>query len=189
MGLNAANLTTLPPRLAQNERPGKSGNFILGVGNVLRSDDGVGVHAVWGLQAERLNHIEIVDIGTAMLHGLHFLESAERVLVIDAVRGGKAPGTIYLFEPGAATTQSAVMSVHSMGLLQAARLLPPGKAIPSFTVLGVEPASLEYGMELTPAVQQVLPKVISMAKEIVAPWGAEFLGHAVDSKMNGVSVL
>jgi hydrogenase maturation protease len=71
--------------------------LIAGVGNVLLSDDGVGVHAVRELQKNPMPGVTVAEIGTAIFHGLHFLENAEHVLVIDATKGGKPPGTVYVF--------------------------------------------------------------------------------------------
>jgi hydrogenase maturation protease len=61
-------------------------------------------------------------------------------------------------------------SIHSMGLAEAARFLTAGKAAPPITVLGVEPERLDYGMVLSGAVQAVLPRVVTLARETVAGW-------------------
>lgn len=144
--------------------------LVAGVGNVLLSDDGVGVHAVRELMKEPMAGVVLADIGTAVLHGLSFLETAGRVLVIDAAQGGQAPGTIYLFDADAAPVPGPFASMHAMGLLEALRLLPPGLPRPAVTVLGVEPESLAYGLELSPAVLAALPRVVASAREIVDEW-------------------
>jgi hydrogenase maturation protease len=144
--------------------------LIAGVGNELLTDDGVGIHAVRVLQQQAIDGVTAADLGTAVLHGLHFLESAERVLVIDAARGGQPPGTIYLFEAAEPAETKAIASVHAMGLIEAGRLLLLGKPVPPITVIGVEPASLAYGMTLSGAVQDAFPRVVSLARKIVAGW-------------------
>jgi hydrogenase maturation protease len=111
-----------------------------------------------------------VDLGTAILHGLPFLEAADRVLVIDAAQGGRPPGTLYLFEATDPVETKAMFSIHAMGLREALRLLPPGVARPRITVLGVEPESLAYGMNLSPRVQAVLPSVVELARQTVEHW-------------------
>jgi hydrogenase maturation protease len=147
--------------------------LIAGVGNVLLSDDGVGVHAVRELMKEPIPGVVLADIGTAVLHGLSFLETAGRVLVVDAAQGGQAPGTIYLFDADAAPVPGPFASMHAMGLLEAMRLLPPGLPRPAVTVLGVEPASLAYGLELSAPVQAALPRVVALARETVAGWSQD----------------
>jgi hydrogenase maturation protease len=156
--------------------------LIAGVGNLLLSDDGVGVHAVRELQQQPIPGVLVVDIGTAILHALSFLESVERVLIIDAARGGKAPGTVYLFEADRPPTGQPMTSIHAMGLREALRLLPLGKSRPRLAILGVEPQSLAYGMNLTAPVQAALPRVISLARETVAAWQAAELRNRSDQQ-------
>jgi hydrogenase maturation protease len=115
--------------------------------------------------------VTMVEIGTAILHGLSFLESAARVLVIDAARGGQPPGTIYLFDAGEAGAPHPGSSLHALGLREAARLLLRPGSCPPITVLGVEPASLDYGLELSGPVRAALPRVVALARQTVAGWG------------------
>lgn len=144
--------------------------LIAGVGNELLTDDGVGVHAVRELGKESLPGVTIVAIGTDVLRGLPFLETADRVLLIDAVRGGQTPGSVYSFDAGEFRDNAPRHSLHSLGLREAMRVLAPDCAPPPVTVLGVEPASLDYGLELSPSVADALPHVITLAREIVLQW-------------------
>jgi hydrogenase maturation protease len=116
----------------------------------------------------------VVEIGTAILHGLPFIEEADRVLVIDAARGGRPPGTIYLFEPRKNLWGGMVKSIHALGLREAANLLLVGRQLPPITVLGVEPGSFDCGLTLSEPVKAALPRVVSLARETIAQWnGAE----------------
>lgn len=158
--------------------------LIAGLGNVLLTDDGVGVHAVRELQRRPPAGAMVVEIGTAVLHGLSFVETARRVLLIDAMQGGRPPGTIYLSEMGRRsadaegpaqpfTGQAApAHSLHSLSLLEAMRVLLPDRPLPPVTVIGVEPAALNYGLSLTPAVAAVLPRIVALARRIVLGWRA-----------------
>lgn len=152
--------------------------LIAGVGNLLLSDDGIGVHAIRELQKNPIPGVFMADIGTAILHGLHFLESAERVLVIDAAKGGQAPGTIYLYEAQGGGATKTVSSIHAMGLVEAIRLLPPRTTPLDITVLGVEPATLAYGMELSEPLQAALPRVVALARETIEAWLRQSLTSA-----------
>jgi hydrogenase maturation protease len=144
--------------------------LVAGVGNELLSDDGVGVHAIRELQREPMPGVTMVDIGTAILHGLPFVEEADRVLVIDAAMGGRPPGTIYLFEPRGSLWGGMAKSIHALGLREAANLLLVGKPVPPITVLGVEPASFKHGLALSEPVRAALPRVVSLARETIAQW-------------------
>ncbi len=156
--------------MPQHSRKGEPSRFLIaGVGNELLCDDGVGIHAIRELQREPIPGVTMVDLGTAILHGLGFLEAADRVLVIDAAKGGQAPGTIYLFEAGVNTQAQPMTSVHSMGLREAAGLLMAGQA-PPMTVLGVEPESFKYSMSLSDPVQAAVARVVSLARETITAW-------------------
>jgi hydrogenase maturation protease len=61
-------------------------------------------------------------------------------------------------------------SIHSMGLREAARFLMTGQPAPPITVIGVEPETLDYGMDLSGPVQAALPRVVALARETVAGW-------------------
>lgn len=144
--------------------------LIAGVGNELLSDDGIGVQAIRALQKEPVAGATAVEVGTAVLHALSFMESAGRVLVIDAALGGAAPGTVYVFEQPEASRAQAASSLHALSLRQAAQILYPDRPLPPITVIGVEPSSLEYGMGLSKPVRDALPRVLSLAREIIARW-------------------
>jgi hydrogenase maturation protease len=148
-----------------------SGILIAGVGNELLSDDGVGVHAIRELQREGIAGIAMLEVGTAILHALETVGAASRVLVIDAARGNCAPGTIYRYDLSE-SAPGGVASLHSLGLRDGLRLLGTGSSIPRFTVLGVEPLSFDYGLELSVPVRAAMPKLLSLARQTVAEWAA-----------------
>ena len=154
------------------ETPLRPRLLIVGVGNLLMGDDGVGVHAIQALQREPIPGVTMVEIGTAILHGLSFVEAADRVLVIDAAKGGQAPGTIYLFDATEETETKAVSSIHALGLREAMCFLSRAEP-PPVTVIGVEPLTLDYRMELSSPVQAALPRVVALARQTVSDWRRE----------------
>jgi hydrogenase maturation protease len=145
---------------------------IAGVGNLLMRDDGVGIHAVRALENNPPPGVRVLDVGTAILHALPLLEGARRLLVIDAVRAGGPPGSIYFLDAADVELRGRTSSVHSWGLLEALKLMGRGPR-PEVRVLGVEPADLGYGMELSPAVEAVLNDVVNMVRRIVVGWRTE----------------
>lgn len=144
--------------------------IVAGVGNLLLTDDGIGVHAIRELQRNPISGVCYLEIGTAILHGLPFLESAWRLLIIDAVMGGQPPGTLYLFESDKPREEEAIVSLHALSLCSAFRVLYPGQKPPFVTILGVQPDSLELGMELSPSLRDALPKVTAIAGKIANAW-------------------
>lgn len=148
------------------------GIVIAGVGNLLMRDDGVGIHAVRALESNPPPGVRVLDVGTAILHAFPLLEDAKRVLVIDAVRAGSPPGSIYVLDAADTELRSSASSIHSWGLLEALKLMSRGPG-PEIHVLGVEPAEVGYSMELSPIVQAVLKDLTNTARRIVAGWQKE----------------
>lgn len=141
---------------------------ILGVGNLLLSDEGVGVHVVKELMKMDLPHdISIVEGGTEGFGLLNIITETDRLIVIDAVKGGASPGSIYRFEideiqncPSGFKT-----SIHQIGILEVLNLSRLIGKSPRTTVIGIEPKSLEMGMELSSEVKEKIPRIITLILE------------------------
>ncbi|MEJ2068340.1 MAG: HyaD/HybD family hydrogenase maturation endopeptidase [Deltaproteobacteria bacterium] len=141
--------------------------LILGVGNLILKDEGVGVHAVRELEGKDLPaHVEVIDGGTYLMDLLSVIQEAERIIVIDALKGGGGPGTIYRVTPDdlMAETERA-LSLHQVGLLEILGMVRQLGGDPHAVIIGVEPKEIAWGMELTPEVAAKLPKVIEMVME------------------------
>lgn len=145
--------------------------LIAGLGNLLLKDDGVGIHSIMELQKAPLPGVVLADIGAALLPALHLFEEADKVLAIDAMQAGGEPGTIYAFEPRDVAEAECQASLHELGLVAALRFLPEDQR-PEVAILGVEPGEIDYGLELTPAVQAALPGLVQAARDLVAQWQA-----------------
>ncbi len=143
--------------------------LVVGLGNLLLRDDGVGVHAVRALREKPLPRTLCAEVGTAVLDSLHLLSWADKILAIDAMAAGGKPGAVYSFGVPDVEETGNRASLHELGLLSVLRFLPRQKD-PEIAILGVEPETIEYGLDLTPAVQQALPLVTRTAEEIVARW-------------------
>lgn len=145
--------------------------LVLGIGNLVMSDDGVGVRVVQMLQSGYRfpANVEIVDGGTLGLDLLPMLEGKSHLIMVDAVEAGKPPGTLVRLSgaelPIALETR---ISPHQMGLkdlLAVARLLGhvPGEMV----LIGVQPASIQMDCDLTAEVaRQVDPMTCAVLKEL-----------------------
>jgi hydrogenase maturation protease len=154
--------------------------LILGVGNLLMSDDGIGVHAAQELARHPPAGVCVVDAGTDFLSALSFMEGARRVLILDAVQGRGAPGTIHRLAQAEILPRPDGSPAHTTSVLEARRLWPPGAAWPEITVLGVEPFRLEYSMKLSAPVAQALPRLVALAREIISSWQNSPSSNATD---------
>jgi len=146
--------TTSPPR-----------NVILGVGNLLLSDEGVGVHVANELMKMDLPPgVSVVEGATDGFGLIGVITEADRLIVVDAVKGGDAPGSIYHFDIDEVQDCPAGFktSLHQIGILEVIRLLGLIGKKPHTTIIGVEPKSLEMSMELSPEVKDKIPRMIEL---------------------------
>jgi hydrogenase maturation protease len=152
-----------------------SDTLVLGTGNLLLSDDGVGVHAVRCLQERHdvPEEIRVVDGGTLGLDLLHYLEGVSHLIIVDAMETGQPPGTLRRLAGDEVPAYLSIkMSPHEIGLpdmLFAAKLrdLYPEEVV----IWGVQPATMEVGLELSPQVAAHLDLLVdSIAGELVR-WG------------------
>ena len=137
---------------------------IIGLGNLLMCDDGVGVHAIKLLESDPPEDVVLADVGTAALHCQYIFEDADEIIAIDAVCAGDKPGTIYSFDASDAELNHEP-TLHDIGLRALIELIPE-QLRPNVTILGVEPEKIEYGMELSQTVSNVLSQVVMLAKEM-----------------------
>lgn len=141
---------------------------ILGVGNLLLSDEGVGVHVVNELMKLDLPpEVSVVEGGTDGFRLLNVITEADCLIVIDALKGGAEPGSIYRFDIGEVQNcpSGFKTSVHQIGILEVIDLSGLIGKTPHTTVIGIEPKSLEMGMELTPEIKSKIPRIIELIFE------------------------
>ena len=149
--------------------------LVLGLGNLVHADDGVGVHAIERLQKDpRLPRgVVLLDGGTQGLALLPHISGFQRLLVIDAVDVGERPGTIVRLEGKALDKLPGKPSVHQLGfadLMVALKLL--GEIPEEVVVLGVQPLSTEWSAELTPPVSEGMDRLITAVMEQLTAWTA-----------------
>lgn len=147
--------------------------LILGIGNTLLSDEGVGIVAMQQLQAQfgARDDIEFLDGGTLSFTLAVPISECDALLVIDAAELHAAPGTVRSFE-GAAMDQflgaNRKSSVHEVGLLDLMSISQlTGHWPAQRALIGVQPALVGWGETLTAEVAAALPEVCSTASEII----------------------
>jgi len=144
--------------------------LVLGIGNMLMGDDGVGVHVARELRKYPRAGILMAEIGNAILEAGPLLMWADRVLVIDALMACGPPGTIYFAPFEQMASQWGRTSLHELDIGTALNFLPVGSLRPEVFVLGVEPASLDWSLNLSPEVLLALPHVVRSANELLQQW-------------------
>lgn len=136
------------------------GRLVVGVGNVLLKDEGIGCHVVHALREVDLSDVEIIDGGTS-LDVLQLSEDADKLIVVDAVKGGGMPGQIYRFHIEDMTLeQKPLLSLHDMSLIDSVKLMQLWHNIDEAVIIGVEPKDIDWGLELSPELQEKIPRII-----------------------------
>lgn len=137
--------------------------LVAGVGNLLMTDDGLGCHLAAALKRDAPPGVKVVDIGTSVIHLLGDLEKADAVLFLDAFFGGGIPGSMYLLDARELLVPRTHASLHDVGIAEALRELAPTHLNKPLILFGVEPAILDYGMELSRTLTQVFPTIVETA--------------------------
>ncbi len=148
---------------------------VMGVGNVLLSDEGVGVRVLRELRAryDFPANVRLVDGGVLGLSLTGTFMDADQVIVIDAVRGGDEPGTIYRFAWEAKPEHVQYKdSLHQIDLMETMALLPLVGDPPSVLVVGVEYEDIDnWGLTLTPKVERAVPHLVELVVQELAALG------------------
>jgi hydrogenase maturation protease len=161
------------PQGDNKENPTAGRIVILGVGNLLLKDEGLGIHVVRQLQKKVLPPaVEVLDGGVAGIGLLDLFQGARKLVLIDAADMNLAPGTVVRFTPEEIRTKSdpsaPKFSAHEVGLLEVLELARAlGQCPPEVVIIGVQPKEISWGMDLTPEIQASLPQVLeAVLKEI-----------------------
>ena len=147
--------------------------LILGIGNLILKDEGIGVHVVRALEEIELHpEVELIDGGTATMDLLSLIHKAERIIIVDALKAGGVPGTLYRCLPEELEdTSERPLSLHQVGLLDVlgmARQLGGSAAV---VIIGVEPKEISWGLDLTEELRAAVPKVVEAVCAELRGWG------------------
>lgn len=165
-GLNNQKKSLQTMAVRTMERAGKRHIMVLGVGNILFTDEGVGIHAVESLREryEFAPNVSLEDGGVLGMNLLGVISEADHLIVVDAIKNGKEPGTLYRLEGEEIPKRVfAKNSLHQVDLLEALTLCQVLDKTPETVIVGVEPKDIQtVGLELTPPVRERVDDLILM---------------------------
>ena len=150
--------------------------LVLGIGNPIMQDDGVGVYVVQRLKADQreLSHVAFMDGGTLSFSLIGEIESADHLIVIDAAQLNGEPGVIRTFlndEMDQFLGQQKNSSVHDVTLIDLLSIALLSDRLPAKRALiGIQPGSLDLGTEPTPAVEMAIPEACRITLELLEKW-------------------
>jgi hydrogenase maturation protease len=143
---------------------------IIGVGNLLLRDEGVGVHLIEYLREKSLPpDVELIDAAAGGFDLLEHIEGAERVVIVDAIKAEGEPGAVYKFTPADFQTDAVTTtSLHDVALKDIFHILELKKALPAITIFGVQPKEIALSAELSPVIAALLPRLADLAIEEIS---------------------
>ena len=144
--------------------------LVLGVGNTLLMDEGIGVHAIYEFWKEKHLYdearVDFIDGGTFTQDLFYLFEEYENILVLDVVRAGREPGTLYsLEEDQLRKDQKQMLSLHDIDLLDSLGLAQMRGHRPYLRIIGIEPEKIDWGIDLTPTLAKAFPSFIKVIKK------------------------
>lgn len=155
---------------------------VMGIGNILLSDEGFGVRVIEHLQQTCTfpPSVQLLDGGTLGMEMLRFLRETTHLLVIDAIDGGGQGGDFYHFTGAEVRSYfQDKVSMHELGLKDMLAVMEVlGQAPEEVVVMGIQPQSLELGLELTTVAAGQLPRAVQAVLAQLASWQVEVNTHA-----------
>ena len=144
------------------------GTAVLGIGNPLCRDDGVGIRVIQAMrESGEYENVDLIDGGTApdLLSLLD--ENVARLIIVDALAGGGPPGSIHRLKIlDRNISEEAPVSQHGLGVLDSLLMMKKlGIPRPEVIVIGIEPVDTSHGIKLSPQVESAIPAVIQAVKK------------------------
>ncbi|MFQ5904282.1 MAG: HyaD/HybD family hydrogenase maturation endopeptidase [Candidatus Binatia bacterium] len=163
--------------------------LILGLGNLLLKDEGIGVHVLRELEANYTfeKGVRTIDGGTGGPRLLPHIIEADHLIVVDAIQSGEAPGSLFrLTVDDIAEGTLPQTSLHELGLTEVLQMAQTLGRQPSIVILGVEPQDISsWGMELTPTLAEKVPVLVQMVLEELKGLGVVFERGCQESASRG----
>ena len=137
---------------------------VLGMGNELLKDEGIGVHVIRYLEnVPGLGSVRLIDGGTRP-DAIDEIGDVERLIIVDAIRGEGDPGAVYRLSPEQVQAQKP-SSVHELTVMDMLWAMDILGSVPDVTIIGIEPKEIDWGLELSPELANKLPQIAEVVLE------------------------
>jgi hydrogenase maturation protease len=150
--------------------------LILGIGNLLMGDEGVGVHAVQAAleQESWPPDVTVLDGGTGGFHLLSYFQDYDRIIMVDATMDGQPSGTLATIRPRFASEFPRALSAHDIGLRDLIESASALGSLPEIVLITVSISDVQpMTTELSPEVSSSLPRIVERVKELVRSTGSD----------------
>jgi hydrogenase maturation protease len=160
--------------------------LVLGVGNVLLHDEGVGIRVIERLTAEYdfSENVELMDGGTLGVRLLDPIVQADHVIVVDAVRNGEPPGTLYFLDADFLATRVAFKnSLHQADMVDTLAYAEMLDKRPPAVIVGIEPEDISpWGLDLTATVEAQVPEMCRRVLDEIQKAGGTYSRRAIETQ-------
>jgi len=138
---------------------------VLGVGNLLLRDEGVGIHLIQKLRETEIGEgVELVDGGTSLLDFIPQAKDVSKLIIVDAIKlGGKAGKTYRIcVDSSLLKGGKGMTSLHQLGVVETLAIAQKMGKLPHTVIIGIEPKEIGYGLELSPEVKREMGKMVNL---------------------------
>jgi hydrogenase maturation protease len=143
--------------------------LILGIGNTLRSDDGLGVYIVKHIEESGIplpEGVSLLDGGTAGFDLLGLIDGYDKIVIVDALKTNDKPGSIYRFTPEHAVESRARFSLHEVGIMEVIKTLRIMDNNPEIEFVGIVPENIsDINTTISQAVMESIPRAVEVILE------------------------
>ncbi len=161
-----------PNRLLPLETAEQKKVLVLGIGNILMNDEGIGIAVVSHLEQEGFKDADLADGGTGGIHLLSLIQSYERVIIVDASLDAFPPGTVRVLHPRFASDFPAQLSAHEFGLRDLIMTAAVTGYLPEMDLVAISVKNFQrMGMEISPEVKAAMPEAVKRVRELVRSIG------------------
>jgi hydrogenase maturation protease len=148
----------------------KKSTLVLGIGNILQKDDGIGVHIVNNMidKGAKTPDVEYLDGGTAGYDLLDSMKGRKKIIIIDALKADDSPGSVYRFPAEKLTMSTTGFSLHDAGVPSMIKMLDIMGEKPEIEIIGIVPediTSLDIG--ISKSLEASIPRVMEIVHEAV----------------------
>lgn len=146
-------------------------DLVVGVGNILLSDDGIGIHIIKRLEEEKsLADAEFLDMGTSSMDlGYYIDENVRKMVIIDCIKSKDEPGSIFRLSPGdLVSKKKESFSLHQLKLIDTLKLVSINTDFPETIILGIVPYDTStFSEKLSPEIQKIFPDIYSRIFNVI----------------------
>jgi len=138
---------------------------VLGAGNLLLKDEGVGIHLIQKLRGMEIGEgVELIDGGTSLLDFLPEAEDVSKLIIVDAIKLGGKPGKTYKICVDDSLLRGAkgMTSLHQLGVVETLAIAQKMGKLPHTVIIGIEPKDIGYGLELSPEIEREMGKMVNL---------------------------